>query len=128
MNSLVMRHEKSTTRSTPYTIPSNIQKHFEHELHFTWTERDPRFPRPVAVVKPIQGPTVLQMVHASPSPSSRPSTQDGRRRYGPLHPYCNTHLGDVKKFCRASKESIFDSIDPHNVPVIEIIIPREEPC
>ncbi|GFV77396.1 hypothetical protein TNCV_3759261 [Trichonephila clavipes] len=47
---------------------------------------------------------------------------------GPLHPYCNPLPGDVKKVCRAPKECIFDSIDPHNVPVIEIIIPREEPC
>ncbi|GFW25992.1 hypothetical protein TNCV_3316641 [Trichonephila clavipes] len=48
---------------------------------------------------------------------------------GPLHPYYNPHLGDVKKICRAHspKECIFDSIDPHNVPVIEIIIPMEEP-
>ncbi|GFU35573.1 hypothetical protein TNCV_4875781 [Trichonephila clavipes] len=44
-------------------------------------ERDPHVPRPVAVVKPMQGPTLLQMVHASPSPSSRPSTQDRRRRW-----------------------------------------------
>ncbi|GFS69019.1 hypothetical protein TNCV_4570221 [Trichonephila clavipes] len=126
MNSLVMRHEKSTAWSTPYTIPSNIQKHFEHELHFTWPEQDPRVPRPVAVVKPIQGPTVLQMVHASPSPLvDLLLKMDGED--GPLHPYCNPHPGDVKKVYRAPKESIFDSIDPHNVHVIEIIIPREEP-
>ncbi|GFW26062.1 hypothetical protein TNCV_3317321 [Trichonephila clavipes] len=81
MNSLVIRHERSTTQSTLYRIPSNMQKHFEHELNFTWPERDPHVPRPVAVVKPIQGPTVLQRVHASLSPSSRPSTQDGRRRW-----------------------------------------------
>ncbi|GFT76340.1 hypothetical protein TNCV_564901 [Trichonephila clavipes] len=100
MNSLVLRHEKSTTRSTPYTIPSNIQKHFEHELHFTWPERDPRVPRPV---KPIQGPTIFQMgctLHPLPLVDLL-LKMDGED--GPLHPYCNPHLGDVKKVCRAPK-------------------------
>ncbi|GFY32664.1 hypothetical protein TNCV_674191 [Trichonephila clavipes] len=77
----IVRLENCCRMSTPYTIPSNMQKHFKHELNFTRPERDPHVPRPVAVVKPIQGPTVLQIGHASPSPSSRPSTQDGRRRW-----------------------------------------------
>ncbi|GFY61248.1 hypothetical protein TNIN_435651 [Trichonephila inaurata madagascariensis] len=72
-----LRHEKSNTRSTPYTIPSHqeewVQRHFENELHLTWKERNSNIPRPVPGVKPIPNysqvplPTVLQRVHVSPS-------------------------------------------------------------
>ncbi|GFT95115.1 hypothetical protein NPIL_166691 [Nephila pilipes] len=80
MNPQVMRNERNRTRSTPYTIPTRVtpeepmvSRHFEKEMHFTWKERVPHVPRPVAVVKPIvkgdSPPTVLQMVHMTPAPS-----------------------------------------------------------
>ncbi|GFW61991.1 hypothetical protein TNCV_4670161 [Trichonephila clavipes] len=66
---------KNTTR-TPYD--SNIQKILNTNCILRETNI-PCSPTPWPS-KPIHGPTVLQMVHASHSPS-RPSTQDGRRRW-----------------------------------------------